>query len=85
MLFLSFILNTVLLFVILNWSYWQNKKNNPDYPDKPYSQMILFPLTLGIVLTIIFDAFKGIFIYQTIIFLVLALLLYWVFFIAAKK
>jgi hypothetical protein len=80
MLIISLLLNTLLFFLILNWSYWRKKKENPNYPDRPISKLIVFPLALGIVFTLIVDAFKGIMMYQMLIFLVAAFLLYWIFY-----
>lgn len=84
MIIISLIINTVLFFLISNWSYLQKKKADPDYPDRPLTKVILFPLALGIVFTLIVDAFKGIMVYQLILFLVAAVLLYWIFFIMNK-
>jgi L-cystine uptake protein TcyP (sodium:dicarboxylate symporter family) len=84
MIFVSLLINTVVFFVILNLSYFKKKRNNPDYPEKPFSQTVLFPLCLGIVFTLIMDAFKGIIFYQFILFIVAALLLYWIFFMIRR-
>ena len=84
MIIISLIINTVLFFLISNWSYLQKKKADPDYPIRPLTKVILFPLALGIVFTLIVDAFKGIMVYQLILFLVAAVLLYWIFFIMNK-
>lgn len=85
MMILSLILNTLLFFVILNISYWRQKKNNPDYPDKPFRKLVLFPLALGIVFTLIIDIFKGIFIYQMLLFGLAALVLYWIFYVFGQR
>ncbi|NLO20785.1 MAG: hypothetical protein GX119_02135 [Syntrophomonadaceae bacterium] len=85
MIIISLIINTVIFFLISNWSYLQKKKKNPDYPDRPLTKVILFPLALGIVFTLIVDAFKGVMVYQLILFLVAAVLLYWIFFVMNKK
>lgn len=85
MIFLSFILNTLLFFVVLNLSYLKEKRQNPDYPDKPFSKLVLFPLALGIVFTLIIDMFKGIFFYQILLFGLAALFLYWIFYVFGKK
>jgi uncharacterized protein YqhQ len=84
MILISLLINTVIFFLITNWSYLQKKKADPDYPNRPLTRVILFPLALGIVFTLIVDAFKGVIIYQLILFLVAALLLYWIFFVVNK-
>ncbi|MGI6421260.1 MAG: hypothetical protein ACOX0N_03515 [Syntrophomonadaceae bacterium] len=84
MIIISLIINTLIFFLISNWSYLQKKKADPNYPDRPFTKVVLFPLALGIVFTLIVDAFKGIIVYQLILFLVAALLLYWIFFVMNK-
>ncbi|MEN6460628.1 MAG: hypothetical protein ABFC94_04560 [Syntrophomonas sp.] len=84
MIFFSLLLNTIIFFVVLNLSYFKKKRNDPDYPDKPFTQSVLFPLCLGIVFTLIVDAFKGIMIYQIILFMVAAILLYWIFYMVRR-
>ncbi len=84
MIIISLIINTLIFFLISNWSYLQKKKADPNYPDRPFTKVILFPLALGIVFTLIVDAFRGIIVYQLILFLVAALLLYWIFFVMNK-
>jgi uncharacterized protein YqhQ len=74
MIIISLIINTLIFFLISNWSYLQKKKADPNYPDRPFTKVVLFPLALGIVFTLIVDAFKGIIVYQLILFLVAALL-----------
>ncbi len=81
MLILSWLLNVLLFFAVLNISYIKNKRHNSNYPDKPFSKLVLFPVALGTVFTLIIDAFKGIIFYQLILFIVAAILLYWVFYI----
>lgn len=85
MIFLSLLVNTLLFFIIFNLSYIKQKKADPHYPDKPFSKLVLFPLALGIIFTLIVDVFKGIFIYQIIIFIIAALLLYWIFYILLPR
>jgi len=85
MIILSLILNTLLFFVVFNISYINQKRLDPDYPDKPFSKLVLFPLALGIVFTLIIDMFKGIFIYQMLLFGLAALFLYWIFYVIGKK
>ncbi len=85
MILISLIINTVIFFLITNWSYLQKKKSDPNYPDRPLTKVILFPLALGIVFTLIVDAFKGVMIYQLILFVVAALLLYWIFFVMNNR
>ena len=85
MLFLSFVLNTVIFFLLLNRGYLKRRRQDPGYPQKPISRMVLFPISLGIVFTLLMDTFRGIVYYQFVLFMVAALLLYWIFYIMAKK
>jgi len=85
MILLSSILNTLLFFLLVNSSYLKKKRSNPDYPDKPFSKLILFPLTLGIVFTLIIDVFRGIIMYQLLLFAIIALMLYWFFYVFNKN
>ncbi|NLB87974.1 MAG: hypothetical protein GX790_01915 [Syntrophomonadaceae bacterium] len=80
MLLFSWLLNVALFFALLNLSYFKNKRKNPDYPDKPFSKLVLFPVALGTVFTLIVDAFRGIIFYQFLLFVVAAILLYWIFY-----
>ncbi|MGR6835863.1 hypothetical protein [Syntrophomonas erecta] len=82
---LSLAINTLLFFIVLNLSYIKKKMADPEYPDKPFTQLVLFPLSLGIVFTLIVDVFKGIMFYQLIIFILVAIFLYWIFFVFQKK
>lgn len=84
MLAFSLFLNSLIFFLVLNWSYLRGKRVNPDYPDKPVSKLVFFPLALGIVFTLIVDLFKGIMIYQLIFFVIAAILLYWIFYVLKK-
>lgn len=84
MIVISLIVNTLIFFAVLNYSYIINKRGNPEYPDKPLTQLWIFPLSLGIVFTILVDAFKGVMFYQLILFALAALLLYWLFYKARK-
>ncbi len=58
----------------------RNRRANPEFPEKPFSQLVLFPVALGVIFTLIVDAFKGIIFYQLLLFLVSAILLYWIFY-----
>lgn len=80
MLAISWFLNVLLFLVVLNISYIKNKHHNNNYPDKAFSKLIIFPLALGTVFTIIVDVFKGFVFYQLILFIIAAILLYWVFY-----
>jgi hypothetical protein len=84
MIIVSLIINSLIFFAILNYSYLAKKKHDPDLPDKPFAQMWLFPLCLGIIFTILVDAFKGVMFYQLILFVLAAILLYWIFFKVGK-
>ncbi|MEN6328540.1 MAG: hypothetical protein ABFD18_20320 [Syntrophomonas sp.] len=85
MIFISLLINSVIFFFLLNFSYIKKKKENPNYPDKPISKLLLFPLALGIVFTLVMDVFKGIMFYQMLLFALAALLLYWIFYVLSKK
>lgn len=85
MIFISLLINSVIFFFLLNFSYIKKKKENPNFPDKPISKLLLFPLALGIVFTLVMDVFKGIMIYQLLLFALAALLLYWIFYVLSKK
>lgn len=74
---LSLIINTVVFLLLFNWSYLQKKRLNPAYPSKPVAQSILFPVGLGIAYTLLVDAYKGLFYYQLILFLIVAAVLFW--------
>ncbi len=76
----SLIINVALFFLIFNLGYLKNKKANPNYPNKPFAQLVVFPLILGILFTLIVDVFKGIVFYQLIIFVIVAIILYFVFY-----
>lgn len=81
MIIVSLIINTLIIFLVLNLGYIKKKREDPNYPDKPFKHLVLFPLTLGIIFTLIVDGFKGVIIYQLALFAVAALLLYWIFYI----
>jgi hypothetical protein len=85
MLFFSFVLNAVIFFLLLNLGYLKRRRQDPDYPQKSISKMVLFPISLAVVFTLLMDTFRGIIFYQFVLFLVAALLLYWIFYIMAKK
>lgn len=80
MLLFSWLLNTALFFGLLNISYFSKKRRDPNYPDKPFSKLVLFPVALGTVFTLIVDAFRGVIFYQFLLFLIAAILLYWIFY-----
>ncbi len=81
----SLILNTTIFFLIFNMGYLRRRRQDPTCAQKPFHQMYLFPLALGIVFTLIVDSFRGIVMYQMIIFLAAALLLYWIFFVMSAR
>jgi hypothetical protein len=85
MTFLSFVINTGIFFLLLNSSYFSKKRVDPDYPDKPFNKLVLFPLALGVVFTLIVDSFRGVMIYQLILFIIVMLLLYCIFYIFQKN
>jgi hypothetical protein len=75
--FVSLAINSVAFLLLFNWSYLQKKRKCPAYPAKPIAQSIVFPVALGIAYTLLIDAYKGIFYYQFILFMVVALILFW--------
>ncbi len=74
---ISLIINILLFILLLNWSYIEKRRKNPDYPIKPITQSIVFPVSLGIAYTFLVDAYKGIIYYQLILFLLVAGVLFW--------
>ncbi|MCX5780638.1 MAG: hypothetical protein NTV45_07460, partial [Firmicutes bacterium] len=70
--FISLAINIVVFLLLFNWSYLQKKRLNPAYPNKPVAQSILFPVGLSVAYTLLVDAYKGIFYYQMVLFLVVA-------------
>lgn len=85
MIIVSLIINTIIIFLVLNLGYIRKKRNDPSYPDKPFKHLVLFPLALGIVFTLIVDGFKGVMIYQLALFAIAALLLYWIFYVLTAR
>jgi multisubunit Na+/H+ antiporter MnhC subunit len=85
MIAVSLIINTALFFLLLNMGYFRRRRQDPACPEKPFHQLYLFPLALGVVFTLIVDSFRGIVIYQMIIFLAAALLLYWIFYVMSAQ
>ena len=85
MLIISLLINIIIFFLIFNMGYLNKKKTNPATPDKPLSQMYLFPIAIAILFTLIMDAFKGIFFYQMLVFVVTAILIYLLFYKAGQK
>lgn len=83
MIIFNLILNTAVFFILFNLGYLRRRRNDPEYPQKPFHQLYLFPLALGIIFTLLVDSFRGIVIYQLIIFIAAAMLLYWIFFVAS--
>jgi len=69
--------NTLIFLMVFNWSYIQKRRLDPNYPPKPLAQSVFFPVSLGIAYTILVDAYKGILYYQLILFLVVAVVLFW--------
>jgi len=85
MIAVSLLINTALFFLLLNMGYYRRRRQDPGYPEKPFHQLYLFPLALGIVFTLIVDSFRGIVMHQMMIFLAAALLLYWIFYVLAGQ
>ncbi|HNX28642.1 MAG TPA: hypothetical protein PKN87_04425 [Syntrophomonadaceae bacterium] len=85
MIYLSLALNCFIFFLLLNLSYIRIRRIDPDYPEKPFGRLVLFPLALGIVFTIILDVMKGLMFYQLILFIAVAVLLYFIFYVYNGK
>ena len=85
MIYLSLAFNCILFFLLLNINYIRERRANPNYPDKPFSKLVVFPLVLGIVFTVILDVMKGLMFFQIILFIFVALLLYLIFYVFNKK
>lgn len=85
MILVSLIINSLIFFLVLNLNYLRRKRTDPGHPDKPFSKLVLFPLALGTVFTLIVDGFKGIVVYQLLIFALAALLLYWIFYVLTGR
>ncbi|NLB52357.1 MAG: hypothetical protein GX808_05380 [Syntrophomonadaceae bacterium] len=81
MIYLSLAFNCLLFFLLVNMGYINNRRKDPDYPEKPFSKLVLFPLALGIVFTVILDVMKGLMFFQIIIFFIVAVLLYLIFYV----
>jgi hypothetical protein len=79
------LINAVIFILLMNIGYIHNKRLDPNYPDKPITQAFLFPLALAAVFTLLFDVFKGLFIYQILIFGVVAGMLYWLFYVMGNR
>lgn len=82
---LSIVLNVLLFFLLINWNYLSEKRRNPNHPDRSLSLLVGLPLALGIVFTLVNRVFRFMFFYQIVIFIVLAALIYWSFFLTKKK
>lgn len=81
----SLIFNSLLFFLLFNWSYLGERRRNPNTPERPLSFLVGYPLVLGVIFTLIGRLFKTLFIYQTLIFIIVAVLIYWVFFKSKKN
>ena len=81
MIYLSLAFNCLLFFLLVNMGYINNRRKDPDYPEKPFSKLVLFPLALGIVFTVILDVMKGLMFFQFFIFFIVAVLLYLIFYV----
>lgn len=81
----SFLINSLIFFLLVNISYFSKKRIDPDYPSKSISKMVVFPLALGVAFTLLFDIFKGFMLYQFLIFGVIAGFLYWLFYVAGGR
>ena len=82
---ISLAINIFVFLLLFNWSYIQNRRKNPDYPPKPMSRSLMFPVSLGIAYTLLVDMYKGIFYYQLFLFLIVAAVLFWKLYGSNKK
>jgi len=82
---LSLGINIAIFFLLVNLGYFNRKRKDPNYPNKSLVKMVVFPITLGLVFTILFDIIKGFMFYQLLIFGVVAGFLYWLFYVAGSK
>ncbi len=85
MIYFSLIINCILFFLLFNIGYIKKRRSDPDYPDKPFSKMVVFPLALGILFTLLMDVMKGLMFYQIIIFIFAAVMLYLFFYVFNAK
>jgi hypothetical protein len=74
---ISLVINVLVFLLLFNWSYIKNRREKPDFPPKPISRSLLFPISLGIAYTFLIDMYKGIFYYQLFLFLIVAVVLFW--------
>lgn len=81
MIYISLGINCLLFFLLFNAGYLKKRRTNPDCAEKPFSQLVVFPLALGIVFTILIDVMKGMMLVQLLIFLIFAALLYLFFYV----
>lgn len=81
----SLLINIIIFFLLVNIRYFGLKRQDPNYPAKPFAQMIVFPIALGVAFTLLFDIIKGFMFYQFIIFGVVAAVLYWLFYVAGRR
>ncbi|MGE5390342.1 MAG: hypothetical protein ACM3PE_04685 [Deltaproteobacteria bacterium] len=78
-------INIVIFFLLVNLHYFNRKRQDPNYPKKSLTKMIIFPVMLGIAFTALFDIMKGFMFYQLLIFGLVAGFLYWLFYVAGRR
>lgn len=81
----SLLINTIIFFLLVNLQYFSRRRQDPNYPRKPFIKMVMFPVALGVAFTLLFDIIKGFMFYQLIIFGLVAGFLYWLFYVAGRR
>ena len=84
MIAISLVLNCLVFWVLLNLGWWVERRQRTDARPRPLTQTLLLPLALGVGLTIV-DSLRLAFFYQLLVFIIVAILLYWLFSIFLKK
>ena len=82
MIFLSFVINALIFLLVFNLGFSDKKKKN--HQTRSLSKTLFFPLALAVAFTLLIDIFKGLFVLQILLFLMVAALLYYIFFIFNK-
>ncbi|NLV15726.1 MAG: hypothetical protein GXY50_00760 [Syntrophomonadaceae bacterium] len=82
MFLINLAMNSLIFFVILNVGKWFSNRKRPDA--QPVSYSFLPPLVLGMALTLA-DSLRIAFIWQLVLFIIIAILIYWLFYVFMKK
>lgn len=85
MFFISFFLNCYLFFMLFNLSYFRQRKEDPYYPEKPLSKLLFVPTFIAIVFTLLLDVMKGMMIYNVLLFVIIAAVIYLIFYVFGGK